>query len=95
MSFHESQEPVPEPKDVPVLVQLRLLDQRDSTAKVNMVTAGFFGVIPENKDYNYCIFFYSAELCCCSLTRDLRRAHSKSVIILVKCSFSRTLIMTI
>ncbi|XP_019948487.2 C-Jun-amino-terminal kinase-interacting protein 4 isoform X1 [Paralichthys olivaceus] len=31
----ESHEPAPEPKDVPVLVQLRLLDQRDSTAKVN------------------------------------------------------------
>lgn len=33
--LQESGEPVPEPKDVPVLVQLRLLDQRDSTAKVN------------------------------------------------------------
>ncbi|XP_058503520.1 C-Jun-amino-terminal kinase-interacting protein 4 isoform X1 [Solea solea] len=31
----ESSEPAPEPKDVPVLVQLRLLDQRDSTAKLN------------------------------------------------------------
>ncbi|GAA6220559.1 C-Jun-amino-terminal kinase-interacting protein 4-like isoform X1 [Lates japonicus] len=35
----ESQEPVPEPKDVPVLVQLRLLDQRDSTAKLNCAVA--------------------------------------------------------
>uniref|UniRef100_A0A3Q3X8K2 RH2 domain-containing protein n=1 Tax=Mola mola TaxID=94237 RepID=A0A3Q3X8K2_MOLML len=32
-------EPVPEPKDVPVLVQLRLLDQRDSTAKLNCAVA--------------------------------------------------------
>ncbi|XP_060937416.1 C-Jun-amino-terminal kinase-interacting protein 4 [Limanda limanda] len=31
----EPHEPAPEPKDVPVLVQLRLLDQRDSTAKLN------------------------------------------------------------
>uniref|UniRef100_A0A8C7GA95 C-Jun-amino-terminal kinase-interacting protein 4-like n=1 Tax=Oncorhynchus kisutch TaxID=8019 RepID=A0A8C7GA95_ONCKI len=29
----DSSEPTPEPKDVPVLVQLRLMDQRDSTAK--------------------------------------------------------------
>nr|XP_057912274.1 C-Jun-amino-terminal kinase-interacting protein 4 isoform X2 [Doryrhamphus excisus] len=35
----ESQEAVPEPKDVPVLTQLRLLDQRDSTAKVNCAVA--------------------------------------------------------
>ncbi|XP_067366750.1 C-Jun-amino-terminal kinase-interacting protein 4 isoform X2 [Channa argus] len=34
-----SQEPVPEPKDVPVLVQLRLFDQRDSTAKLNCAVA--------------------------------------------------------
>ncbi|KAG7237617.1 hypothetical protein INR49_032063 [Caranx melampygus] len=31
--------PVPDPKDVPVLVQLRLLDQRDSTAKLNCAVA--------------------------------------------------------
>ncbi|KAF7666827.1 hypothetical protein LDENG_00089390 [Lucifuga dentata] len=35
----ESQEHVPEPKDVPVLMQLRLLDQRDSTAKLNCAVA--------------------------------------------------------
>ncbi|XP_054637279.1 C-Jun-amino-terminal kinase-interacting protein 4 isoform X2 [Dunckerocampus dactyliophorus] len=35
----ESQEAVPEPKDVPVLTQLRLLDQRDSTAKLNCAVA--------------------------------------------------------
>lgn len=34
-----SQDPVPEPKDVPVLVKLRLLDQRDSTAKLNCAVA--------------------------------------------------------
>uniref|UniRef100_A0A3B4U3M4 C-Jun-amino-terminal kinase-interacting protein 4-like n=1 Tax=Seriola dumerili TaxID=41447 RepID=A0A3B4U3M4_SERDU len=32
-------QPVPESKDVPVLVQLRLLDQRDSTAKLNCAVA--------------------------------------------------------
>ncbi|KAM7383340.1 hypothetical protein PAMP_003002 [Pampus punctatissimus] len=35
----ESQEPISEPKDVPVLMQLRLLDQRDSTAKLNCAVA--------------------------------------------------------
>ncbi|XP_040923674.1 C-Jun-amino-terminal kinase-interacting protein 4 isoform X2 [Betta splendens] len=34
-----SQDPVSEPKDVPVLVHLRLLDQRDSTAKLNCAVA--------------------------------------------------------
>ncbi|KAM7420980.1 hypothetical protein PAMA_015264 [Pampus argenteus] len=33
------QEPISEPKDVPVLMQLRLLDQRDSTAKLNCAVA--------------------------------------------------------
>ncbi|XP_034144666.1 C-Jun-amino-terminal kinase-interacting protein 3 isoform X2 [Esox lucius] len=35
----ESSEPTPEPKDVPILVQLRLLDQRDATAKLNCAVA--------------------------------------------------------
>ncbi|XP_071396468.1 C-Jun-amino-terminal kinase-interacting protein 4 isoform X2 [Centroberyx affinis] len=35
----ESHELAPEPKDVPVLMQLRLLDQRDSTAKLNCAVA--------------------------------------------------------
>ncbi|XP_019724656.1 C-Jun-amino-terminal kinase-interacting protein 4 isoform X2 [Hippocampus comes] len=35
----ESQEAVPEPQDVPVLTQLRLLDQRDCTAKLNCAVA--------------------------------------------------------
>ncbi|XP_077432510.1 C-Jun-amino-terminal kinase-interacting protein 4 isoform X2 [Vanacampus margaritifer] len=35
----ESQEAVPEPKDVPVLTQLRLLDQKDCTAKLNCAVA--------------------------------------------------------
>ncbi|XP_077576820.1 C-Jun-amino-terminal kinase-interacting protein 4 [Stigmatopora nigra] len=35
----ESQESVQEPQDVPVLMQLRLLDQRDSTAKLNCAVA--------------------------------------------------------
>ncbi|KAM3849573.1 C-Jun-amino-terminal kinase-interacting protein 4-like [Diretmus argenteus] len=35
----ESHELAPEPKDVPVLVQLRLLDQRDAAAKLNCAVA--------------------------------------------------------
>lgn len=35
----DSPDPVPEPKDVPVLLKLRLLDQRDSTAKLNCAVA--------------------------------------------------------
>nr|XP_046256072.1 C-Jun-amino-terminal kinase-interacting protein 4 [Scatophagus argus] len=35
----DSHDAVPEPKDVPVLMQLRLLDQRDSTAKLNCAVA--------------------------------------------------------
>ncbi|KAJ8005127.1 hypothetical protein DPEC_G00143430 [Dallia pectoralis] len=38
-STQESSEPTPEPKDVPVLVQLRLLDQRDATAKLTCAVA--------------------------------------------------------
>ncbi|CDQ78167.1 unnamed protein product [Oncorhynchus mykiss] len=37
--LQDSSEPTPEPKDVPVLVQLRLMDQRDSTAKLNCAVA--------------------------------------------------------
>ncbi|CAB1334439.1 unnamed protein product [Coregonus sp. 'balchen'] len=37
--IQESSELTPEPKDVPVLVQLRLLDQRDATAKLNCAVA--------------------------------------------------------
>lgn len=32
-------EPLPEPKDVPILIQLRLLDQRDATAKLTCAVA--------------------------------------------------------
>ncbi|KAG7269339.1 hypothetical protein CRUP_006697 [Coryphaenoides rupestris] len=35
----ESMESTPEPKDVPALLQLRLLDQRDSSAKLNCAVA--------------------------------------------------------
>lgn len=35
----DSSEPVPEPKDVPVLVQLRLLDHKESTAKLKCAVA--------------------------------------------------------
>ncbi|XP_057690004.1 C-Jun-amino-terminal kinase-interacting protein 4 [Corythoichthys intestinalis] len=39
VNTQESQESVQDPKDVPVLTQLRLLDQRDSTAKLNCAVA--------------------------------------------------------
>nr|XP_061813427.1 C-Jun-amino-terminal kinase-interacting protein 4-like [Nerophis lumbriciformis] len=38
-NMQESEECVPEPKEVPVLTQLRLLDQRDSSAKINCALA--------------------------------------------------------
>ncbi|XP_062395160.1 C-Jun-amino-terminal kinase-interacting protein 4 [Sardina pilchardus] len=38
-NVQDSSLPTPEPKDVPVLVQLRLLDQRDATAKLTCAVA--------------------------------------------------------
>ncbi|XP_068180075.1 C-Jun-amino-terminal kinase-interacting protein 4 [Antennarius striatus] len=38
-NLQESHKPIPEPKDVPVLMQLRLLDQKDCTAKLKCAVA--------------------------------------------------------
>ncbi len=47
----------PEPKDVPVLIQLRLLDQRDATAKVRVPDQSF-SVILLLFIYYYTIYYY-------------------------------------
>ncbi|XP_013868117.1 C-Jun-amino-terminal kinase-interacting protein 3 isoform X2 [Austrofundulus limnaeus] len=61
----ESGEPVPEPKDVPVLVQLRLLDQRDSTAKINCAAA----VTPEiSGDVTCSLWVLSGPASCSDIT---------------------------
>ncbi|KAI3361108.1 hypothetical protein L3Q82_013308, partial [Scortum barcoo] len=61
----ESHKPVPEPKDVPVLVQLRLLDQRDSTAKLNCAVA----VIPEISGEATCsVWVVSGPASCSDIT---------------------------
>ncbi|XP_020502373.2 C-Jun-amino-terminal kinase-interacting protein 4 isoform X2 [Labrus bergylta] len=61
----ESQEPVPEPKDVPVLVRLRLLDQRDSTAKLNCAVA----VTPEISGEATCsVWVVSGPASCSDIT---------------------------
>ncbi|XP_041843552.1 C-Jun-amino-terminal kinase-interacting protein 4 isoform X2 [Melanotaenia boesemani] len=61
----ESQEPVPEPKDVPVLVKLRLLDQRDSTAKLNCAVA----VTPEISGEATCsVWVVSGPASCSDIT---------------------------
>lgn len=49
-SSQESGEPVPDPKEIPALVQLRLLDHRDSTAKLNCAAA----VPPETSGEGTC-----------------------------------------
>ncbi|XP_034409069.1 C-Jun-amino-terminal kinase-interacting protein 4 isoform X2 [Cyclopterus lumpus] len=61
----ESHEPVPEPKDVPVLMQLRLLDQRDSTAKLNCAVA----VTPEMSGEATCsVWVVSGPVSCSDIT---------------------------
>ncbi|KAM6994672.1 C-Jun-amino-terminal kinase-interacting protein 4 isoform 2-T2 [Tautogolabrus adspersus] len=61
----ESHEPVPEPKDVPVLVRLRLLDQRDSTAKLNCAVA----VTPEISGEATCsVWVVSGPASCSDIT---------------------------
>ncbi|KAL2084114.1 hypothetical protein ACEWY4_019632 [Coilia grayii] len=49
-NVQDSSLPTPEPKNVPVLVQLRLLDQRDATAKLTNAVA----VIPEVSNEQTC-----------------------------------------
>ncbi|TWW79132.1 C-Jun-amino-terminal kinase-interacting protein 3 [Takifugu flavidus] len=61
----ESSEAVPAPKDVPVLVQLRLLDHRDSTAKLNCAVA----VPPEISGESTCsVWVVSGPACNSSIT---------------------------
>lgn len=61
----DSQEPAPEPKDVPVLMRLRLLDQRDSTAKLNCATA----VTPEISGEATCsVWVVSGPASCSNIT---------------------------
>ncbi|XP_054477266.1 C-Jun-amino-terminal kinase-interacting protein 4 isoform X2 [Anoplopoma fimbria] len=61
----ESHEPVPEPKNVPVLMQLRLLDQRDSTAKLNCAVA----VTPEISGEATCsVWVVSGPASCTDIT---------------------------
>ncbi|XP_059196265.1 C-Jun-amino-terminal kinase-interacting protein 4 isoform X2 [Centropristis striata] len=61
----ESHEPVPEPKDVPVLMQFRLLDQRDSTAKLNCAVA----VTPELSGEASCsVWVVSGPASCSDIT---------------------------
>ncbi|CAG6015217.1 unnamed protein product [Menidia menidia] len=65
LSNTQSQEPGPEPKDVPVLVQLRLLDQRDSTAKLNCAVA----VSPEISGEATCsVWVVSGPASCSDIT---------------------------
>ncbi|CAK6966155.1 C-Jun-amino-terminal kinase-interacting protein 4 [Scomber scombrus] len=72
----ESQEPVPEPKDVPVLVQLRLLDQRDSTAKLNCAVA----VTPDISGEATCSVWVVSGPASCSDITVIDPARSNTVL---------------
>ncbi|KAF6735182.1 C-Jun-amino-terminal kinase-interacting protein 3 [Oryzias melastigma] len=72
----ESDEPVPEPKDVPVLVQLRLLDQRDSTAKLNCAVA----VPPEISGGTTCSVWVVSGPASCSDITVIDPARSNTVL---------------
>ncbi|XP_061573005.1 C-Jun-amino-terminal kinase-interacting protein 3 isoform X2 [Cololabis saira] len=72
----ESKEPVPEPKDVPVLVQLRLLDQRDSTAKLNCAVA----VTPEVSGEVTCSVWVLSGPASCSDITVIDPARSNTVL---------------
>ncbi|KAL3060061.1 hypothetical protein OYC64_014620 [Pagothenia borchgrevinki] len=72
----ESHEPVPEPKDVPVLIQLRLLDQRDSTAKMNCAVA----VAPEISGEATCSVWVVSGPASCSDITVIDPAHSNTVL---------------
>ncbi|XP_075321828.1 C-Jun-amino-terminal kinase-interacting protein 4 isoform X2 [Odontesthes bonariensis] len=71
-----TQEPVPEPKDVPVLVQLRLLDQRDSTAKLNCAVA----VSPEISGEPTCSVWVVSGPASCSDITVIDPARSNTVL---------------
>ncbi|XP_054903723.1 C-Jun-amino-terminal kinase-interacting protein 4 [Poeciliopsis prolifica] len=72
----QSGEPVPEPKDVPVLVQLRLLDQRDSTAKLNCAVA----VTPEISGEATCSVWVVSGPASCSEITVIDPARSNTVL---------------
>ncbi|KAI4810565.1 hypothetical protein KUCAC02_013504 [Chaenocephalus aceratus] len=72
----ESHEPVPEPKDVPVLIQLRLLDQRDSTAKMNCAVA----VAPEISGEATCSVWVVSGPASCSDITVIDPARSNTVL---------------
>uniref|UniRef100_A0A3P8SMD3 Si:dkey-17m8.1 n=1 Tax=Amphiprion percula TaxID=161767 RepID=A0A3P8SMD3_AMPPE len=72
----ETQEPVPEPKDVPVLVQLRLLDQRDSTAKLNCAIA----VTPDISGEATCSVWVVSGPASCSDITVIDPARSNTVL---------------
>ncbi|XP_038567145.1 C-Jun-amino-terminal kinase-interacting protein 4 [Micropterus salmoides] len=72
----ESHESVPEPKDVPVLVQLRLLDQRDSTAKLNCAVA----VTPELSGEATCSVWVVSGPASCSDITVIDPARSNTVL---------------
>uniref|UniRef100_A0A3B3Z6F5 RH2 domain-containing protein n=1 Tax=Poecilia mexicana TaxID=48701 RepID=A0A3B3Z6F5_9TELE len=69
-------EPVPEPKDVPVLVQLRLLDQRDSTAKLNCAVP----VTPEISGEATCSVWVVSGPASCSEITVIDPARSNTVL---------------
>ncbi|XP_041650304.1 C-Jun-amino-terminal kinase-interacting protein 3 isoform X2 [Cheilinus undulatus] len=72
----ESHEPVPEPKDVPVLVRLRLLDHRDSTAKLNCAVA----VTPEISGEASCSVWVVSGPASCSDITIIDPARSNTVV---------------
>ncbi|KAK5862160.1 hypothetical protein PBY51_017585 [Eleginops maclovinus] len=72
----DSHEPVPEPKDVPVLIQLRLLDQRDSTAKMNCAVA----VAPEISGEATCSVWVVSGPASCSDITVIDPARSNKVL---------------
>ncbi|XP_035018496.2 C-Jun-amino-terminal kinase-interacting protein 4 [Hippoglossus stenolepis] len=72
----EPHEPAPEPKDVPVLVQLRLLDQRDSTAKLNCAVS----VTPEVSGEATCSVWVVSGPASSSDITVIDPAHSNTVL---------------
>ncbi|KAM9310762.1 C-Jun-amino-terminal kinase-interacting protein 4 isoform 2-T3 [Pholidichthys leucotaenia] len=72
----EAQEHVAEPKDVPVLVQLRLLDHRDSTAKLKCAVA----VTPEISGEATCSVWVVSGPASCSDITVIDPARSNTVL---------------
>ncbi|XP_030604800.1 C-Jun-amino-terminal kinase-interacting protein 3 isoform X1 [Archocentrus centrarchus] len=72
----DSSEPVPEPKDVPVLVQLRLLDHKDSTAKLKCAVA----VPPEISGEATCSVWVVSGPASCSDITVIDPARSNTVL---------------